>query len=151
MMLVALAVLMYAALKLFFTINDDLHPYIVNILIGIPIFIGVFTVVFGYITMRMTHRVAGPAYGLERSIQRLRRGQLEEVVRVRSDDYLKNLADALNDLRDDLTWQRGQIESLQNSLQKVRDEASAEINQDAEEALQLSLKLLKSKSSASSH
>ena len=149
LMLVSVAILMYAALKLFFSINEDLHPFIVRLLIGIPIFIGVFTVVFGYITVRMTHRVAGPAFGLERSIQRLRQGQLEETIRVRNDDYLKNLAGALEDLRCDMTWQRGQIESLQSSLQKVRDEASGEEREEAAMAYECSMALLKSKSSGS--
>ena len=148
MMVVAMAVLMYAALKLFFAVNVDLHPAIARVLIGIPIFIGIFTVVFGYITVRMTHKVAGPAFGLERSIHRLRKGELEDKVRVREGDYLKNLAAALDDLRGDLTWQRGQIESLQAALQKIRDESSSEGVQEVEKALERSRRLLGPRSSA---
>ena len=102
LVVIAVAILIFVAAKLFIGMNDELHPQIFNILIGIVVFIVMFCGLIGYITVRMTHKVAGAAFGLERSIDRLRERRLEEKVRVRKGDYLTNLAGALDELRNDL-------------------------------------------------
>lgn len=43
------------------------------------------------VAILLTHRVAGPAYVLERALGRLRRGEYPEKITVRKRDYLKDL------------------------------------------------------------
>ena len=147
MMVMAISVLMFAALTLFFAITPKLQPEIFRVLVAIPILISCFCVAFGVVTVRMTHRVAGPAFGLERSINRFRNGELDAVVRVRNDDYLKNVAGALENLRADLLWQRGQLEALRDTLQDVRESAPEDAILAADEALERTRALLGKKAS----
>ena len=147
-MVIAVSILMYAALTLFFAINMATHPEISQVLIGIPVFVGIFCLAFGIITVRMTHKVSGPALGLERSIHRLQEGRLEEVIRVREGDYLKNLAGALEDLRNDMIWQRSEVESLLEQLQKIRELAPDSAVPVATEAIEQTQAILNRKASA---
>ena len=147
MMVMAVSVLMFAALTLFFAITPKLHPEIFRVIVAIPILISCFCVAFGVVTVRMTHKVAGQAFGLERSINRFREGDLDTVVRVRNGDYLKNIAGALEDLRADLLWHRGQLESLRETLQDVRESAPEDAVLAADEALERTQALLDKKDS----
>ena len=51
--------------------------------------------------LAVSNRVSGPASALERSVRSMREGILDRPVRVRSDDHLCKLAEALEELRQD--------------------------------------------------
>lgn len=69
---------------------------------GMALFMAIFSALMGVILVRMTHKVAGPAFGLERAVRRLADGDYHTPINVRKGDYLQNLGGALNDLRDTL-------------------------------------------------
>ena len=147
LVVIAVAILIYVAAKLFIGMDNELHPQIFHILVGIVVFIVLFCGLIGFITVRMTHKVAGAAYGLERSIDRLRDRRLEEKVRVRKGDYLTNLAGALDELRNDLIWQKGQIETLQETILRIRESVPTGASLAVDQAFQSTQKLLEPKTS----
>ena len=64
----------------------------------------------------LTHRVAGPAYRLERTLKSMRQGDLSIDIRLRKRDYLASVADAYNEmivpLRQDVARLRQTVASL---------------------------------------
>jgi methyl-accepting chemotaxis protein len=51
-----------------------------------------------FLTLRLTHYIAGPVYRLEKNMQEMARGNLELKTVLRSKDEFTELADALNEL-----------------------------------------------------
>jgi methyl-accepting chemotaxis protein len=56
----------------------------------------VFTFVLVFVTLFLSHRVAGPLVNLEKSLARLGEGDLTIRIRLRPRDQLKNIRDAFN-------------------------------------------------------
>lgn len=52
--------------------------------------------------LRLSHRIAGPAHNIRRSVQCLREGELSVRIRLRRGDFLTELAEELNGLIEDL-------------------------------------------------
>ncbi len=73
-----------------------------------------------YLGTRSSRRIAGPAYALKRSLQRLGDGDLSVRARFRQNDYLHDVADVFNDSVERLGGRldnlRGAAESLRSSL-----------------------------------
>lgn len=64
-----------------------------------------------FLTLRLTHYIAGPVYRLEKNMQELAGGNLELKTVLRSKDEFTELADALNELS----------ESYQNRLLRLKE------------------------------
>lgn len=62
------------------------------------ILIGVISVLFGVYLIWLSHRIAGPAFRLEKSVQRIVAGDYDFAIQLRKKDYLKHVADDLNEL-----------------------------------------------------
>ena len=140
---IGVATMMFTATKLFVSVNQDFHPVILGVLVGIIVFIVLFCAAIGYITVRMTHKVTWASIKLERAIERILDGRLDEAVHVQKDQWLKNLSGALDGLRSDLVLQRKQIQALQVALQNIRDSIPASAGLAADQALEHTEVLLK--------
>jgi hypothetical protein len=71
----------------------------------------------GVITTKMTHRVAGAAFNLQRSVERLRTGDLDTPIRLRPGDYLQILAGQLDGMRGLLRERREAVNALLQALE----------------------------------
>ncbi len=68
-----------------------------------------------YFVLRSSHRVAGPAFSLKRTLSRLGDGDLTVRSRLRKADYLKDVADCFNE----------NVQRLEELVGEVRIEAEA--------------------------
>lgn len=62
------------------------------------ILVALAAIFFGVYLIRLSHRVAGAAYRLEQSLQRIIKGDYDFTVTLREKDHLKHLADDMNEL-----------------------------------------------------
>lgn len=60
--------------------------------------------------IRYSHRVAGPAYRVKRSLEQFRAGERAQRVHLRPDDEIQDVAEALNQF---LEWVEGELDSGQ--------------------------------------
>ena len=81
------------------------------------VFIVFITIAIGIYLLLLSHRIAGPAYRLEKSIQQIIEGDYDFSVNLRQKDYLKNVADALNNL---LKVLNGNKKNLNMTLEDIR-------------------------------
>lgn len=81
-------------------------------------FVSVFFILY---FLLLSHRIAGPAYHLRQSMDRIADGDIQFSVHLRKKDYLKNVADSLNDLLDDLKQRNRQIKELHKRFLALRD------------------------------
>ena len=58
--------------------------------------------ILGVVSIMLTHRVAGPAFVLERAVQGMRKGDFSQRLSLRRRDYLKELASAIESFRDEI-------------------------------------------------
>jgi methyl-accepting chemotaxis protein len=86
-----------------------------------------------------SHQTAGPAYKLEKSIQRITEGDLTFEVSLRRNDNLKELASALNDLLKKFrtTLAKAKTLSVDLSVKLEGLEEDAKFKQLAKEAAEL--------------
>ncbi len=66
------------------------------------IYFGLGAAILGTISMLLTHRIAGPAFVLQRALGGIRKGLYDHRLGLRKRDYLKPLAAAVSSLCDDL-------------------------------------------------
>ena len=69
--------------------------------------------------VRHSHRIAGPAFRLERTIREIADGTYEGYVTLRRKDYLKHVADSVNYLIDRLDEHRGELVQLRRVAEAV--------------------------------
>jgi nitrogen fixation/metabolism regulation signal transduction histidine kinase len=89
----------------------------------------VFALVFsavavGFLTMLMTHRVAGPLYRLKRELQRVREGDLTSDFKIRGKDQLGDFA---GELREAFAFVRAEIAAARDAMsqaQNAKDDAA---------------------------
>lgn len=74
--------------------------------------IGGIILLFGVISVLISHKIAGPLFRLKRSLAQVTQGDLDVVVKLRKWDDLKDLADHVNDL----------IAELRNFVKTLRDD-----------------------------
>lgn len=91
--------------------------YVVLVLIPLAAWLGIM----------LSHRIAGPWYKLENILVEMSKGNVSEAIKLRKNDELKSLADALNSvtarIRTDKQNITEHLSSLQNSLAKLQSEA----------------------------
>ena len=124
LVMIAVSALIYFAVRLYADMNNELPPQILPTLIGIITFILIFIGVIGFITLRMSKKVAEATIAMKRSIKRIHEGRLIETVQVRKGDYLGKLATSLDDLRIDLIRQETQLKNLRKKIQEIRETVS---------------------------
>lgn len=92
------------------------------------IFITACGVLVGIGSMFLTHRIAGPMYRLERSLEEMIKGNFNFEIKLRSKDEAKELATLLNDFNTSLSWRlkeaRDLADSAGNHLGRARRAAS---------------------------
>jgi methyl-accepting chemotaxis protein len=94
----------------------------------------------------LTHRVAGPLYRFERSLEEMNVGNFDFEIRLRSKDEGKELARMLNDLNTKLSSQLGEMrdlaERVNSHLAEVRaDSTGTATGEDMDKAIALNEKL----------
>jgi methyl-accepting chemotaxis protein len=67
----------------------------------------------------LSHRIAGPAYRLKKSLDRMAGGDYGFEVRLRKRDYLKDVAESMNQTLDRLRRRRERTEALRERLRKA--------------------------------
>ena len=82
----------------------------------------------GFLTMLMTHRVAGPLFRLKRELQKVQGGDLTSDFKIRGKDQLGDFAD---ELRKSFSFVRAELASAKETL----DRAAAEQDPAAKQAL----------------
>jgi len=85
------------------------------------IFIALFTISVGIYFVILSHRIAGPAFRLEKSIQRMAQGDYDFSVSLRKNDYLKHLANDLNDLLAGLRENRGVLSAIAEDIKTLKN------------------------------
>jgi methyl-accepting chemotaxis protein len=80
--------------------------------------IGAVILFFGIISIYVSHMVAGPLFHLKKSLSRVTQGDLEEVIRLRKWDDLKDVAKHVNELTGEL---RGFVTALKNDYDLLSD------------------------------
>ncbi len=75
------------------------------------------------ISRRLSFRIAGPIYALERNIKRFADGDLNIHVALRKDDYFMEVSDVVNEAVDHF---HGQIEGAKASAERLRELIEAE-------------------------
>jgi signal transduction histidine kinase len=94
------------------------------------LFIVIGGVVVTVLAMFLTHRLAGPVYRLERSIEQMIDGNFNFEIRLRSKDEIKELADMMNNLNtrlsDRLREMRELTEQVGSHLSEARESVSDE-------------------------
>ena len=114
-------------LKYDVSIEDPRSVFIFNnlpITISYMAIMALLLVILVLLTIRHTHRIAGPMIPLERAVQEMRQGNLGIHVRLRSKDYAyaHTLADALNALASEHSEI---IEGLQVNIAKIKTKVEA--------------------------
>lgn len=79
-------------------------PSLVPLFLSVLGFVVACCIVVLHQALRFSHRIAGPALRIVRSMSQLRRGEPVGPIKLRDGDFLVEIADEFNDL---LTWARG--------------------------------------------
>ncbi|MBI2933293.1 MAG: hypothetical protein HYY16_16740 [Planctomycetes bacterium] len=108
----------------------------VQFMIGIGVFFLLFCFLMGVVTLRKTHRVAGAAFSIERSLRRLRNNDLETPVQLRRGDYLKEVAQAFDDLRVNLLRRRSHVLMAIQEMERVSKNLSGGQRVSLEQAVE---------------
>jgi methyl-accepting chemotaxis protein len=90
------------------------------------LFIILLTIFLGLITLMLSHRVAGPAYRLTKSIKRVISGDFDFTVTLRKRDYLQDVAAGMNDLIDHLRAREEKLKGLDAEADRLREMVAAE-------------------------
>lgn len=97
-----------------------IDPTFVRLMIGMSVFVILFSLLMGLLSVVMTHRVAGAAWRLDQCIRRLSGGDLDVRITLRKGDYLHNLADSLNELRETMKRSREAARELLGLLEEAQ-------------------------------
>jgi methyl-accepting chemotaxis protein len=71
------------------------------------------------VAMRLTHRLAGPLFRLERAVDNMAGGQLNDVIYLREKDEGKELAAKLNQLSKGFSQDLRQIQKQSNNIEDL--------------------------------
>lgn len=76
----------------------EIDPAVYKMLVGLCVIVILLCTLMGVLSVALTHRVAGASIRLNRFIEDLATGRLDEDVSLRKKDYLQSIADSLNRL-----------------------------------------------------
>jgi methyl-accepting chemotaxis protein len=113
--------LVIASLSMFYFLGDGLFTHFVWVNATCAV---VITGISLYYIVLHSHRIAGPAYRLERLIKEMAEGRRGFRVRLRRKDYLKHIASALNELLESLESRENRIHELGRRVGELSDNGS---------------------------
>ncbi len=89
--------------------------------------------------MLITHRIAGPLFRLEKALDNMLKGKLDDTIYLRTNDEGKDIARKINEFNSDLSQAvknlQGNTEAIANLLEQARLKAQG-LNQEHQEELQ---------------
>ncbi len=89
--------------------------------------------------MLITHRIAGPLFRLEKALDNMLKGKLDDTIYLRTNDEGKDIAKKINDFNTDLSMAvknlQGNTEAIASLLEQARLKAQS-FNQEQHEELQ---------------
>ena len=83
--------------------------------------------IFSLMAIGLTHRFVGPAFNMRRAVKAMIKGDLSNKIHLRKRDYLKDLANEINTLRDVLEEQQQVVRDLERCLQENDLDAAREL------------------------
>jgi HAMP domain-containing protein len=110
------------------------------------IFVICVTIFLGCLLLLLSHRIAGPAYRIRKCMSRLSKGDYSFDVRLRKRDYLKEVADAMNELIASLRERRVRLDAVRTlwrqlapAVQSLPDASrtAAEINKALDDLMRV--------------
>lgn len=113
------------------------EPLVLRVVGGMTVFIVLFCLLMGVLSVAMTHRVAGAAYRLERCVDRMLEGEYSQNLTLRRNDYLQTLAERLSRLQQRLLRQRTETDEAARLVEEAtgRLESQGKLSAEAREAL----------------
>ncbi len=107
-------------------IKKQAHQFLENLLwyAGAPTVL--LTVLFVLYFILLAHRIAGPEYRLNKSLKRIASGDIDFSVQLRSTDYLKSLADRVNEVISLMKDRRDQIRGIEDKVERLHDRLEVE-------------------------
>lgn len=115
--------------------------------IGVAVLIVVSLLVTFFLSLYFSNRVAGPARKIERSINAIRKGDLDIRIRLRKTDHLQEVAEELNKL---VTQWNGTLSAIGENVRALKTETSHFGPQDIQDKLSAIESLLANLQQASS-
>lgn len=122
--LLAVSAVFYLFARRFLGTYGQIDPIVVRIIFGVGVFIILFCALMGTLSVAMAHRVAGAAYRIEKSLDRMLDGNFAEPIQLREGDYLTRIADRLNLLQEGLGNRRKEWEDLIRALEDLKKHSS---------------------------
>ena len=83
-----------------------------------------------FLTIFISHKVAGPLYRFERSAEEIGKGNLRVVTKIRESDQAKGLADAFSRMTKDLREKVLEIDSDSQNINRIVEELNRMISQE---------------------
>ena len=96
------------------TTADFILPLIIQTLILVTIFSAISVC---WLTLFVSHKIAGPLYRLRREIEKLEKGNLDLDLNIRAGDQVENLAVSLSRMADSL---KEKVESLKSEFSGIK-------------------------------
>jgi methyl-accepting chemotaxis protein len=107
-------------------------PIIIGYLIAILLFIFLGSIV----SIRLTHKITGPIFRINREIKKIRSGDLRRNLELRSIDYGKDLAESVEGLQNDLKIRITEIFQEVEELNELTKDINAFLKKDTATELQ---------------
>ena len=111
--------LVAASLSMFYFMGDRLFAHFIWVNATCAVVIAAISL---YYIVLHSHRIAGPAYRLERLIKEMALGRRGFRVRLRRKDYLKHIASALNELLEGLETKENRIHELGRRIGELSED-----------------------------
>ena len=99
----------------------EIDPPVYKMLAGLCIIVILLCTLMGVLSVGLTHRVAGASIRLNRFIEDLATGRLDDEVALRKKDYLQSIADSLNRLCHIMRARCKDVTDLSEKLSTLKD------------------------------
>lgn len=100
--------------------NQELQTILTQIFSYSSVFVIVLTVLFAMFSILISHKIAGPAYNICQSIQRMKEGNVDFNVQLRQSDYLQDVAKNLNNFLSYFRERKERVQEVQSTLQELK-------------------------------
>lgn len=113
------------------TTADFIFPFLIQTLIIVTAFSAISVV---FLTLFVSHKIAGPLYRLKKEIEKVSEGNLAANFQIRTNDQLKNLSTSLTTmagyLKDKIASLKKEIELLNKAIEKFPAENKKNIEDE---------------------
>ncbi len=113
-----------------------IDPFVLKVLLGMSVFIILFSLLMGTLSIILAHRVAGAAYRIERSLERMIDGDFTETILLRKGDYLTRIAERLNQLQDKVRSRAQEVDGLAQDLTRMRERLPSDDRAELDKLIQ---------------